>query len=177
MLLGTPKFGIGSFSSREDVEAAIEMLKKANFPTEQVTVVKQDVASQDEGVAISEDEFIEKEKESGVRKSALTAGAVGGVSGMLMGLGALMLPGIGSVAVLGVQSALVGMATGGVYGTAAGTLMGAALGEDISHDRAQQYSDRLAEGDYLMLVEGSKDEISSAETILSDSQVKDWGIY
>ncbi|WP_404785917.1 hypothetical protein [Altericista sp. CCNU0014] len=153
------------------------MLEKSNFPSERVTIVKQEVASQDEGMAISEEEFVENQKESGVKKSVLTAGAVGGVSGMLMGLGALMLPGIGSVAVLGIQSALVGMATGGVYGTAAGTLMGAALGEDISHDRAKQYGDRLAEGNYLMIVEGSKDEISSAESILKASEIKDWGIY
>jgi outer membrane lipoprotein SlyB len=88
-----------------------------------------------------------------------------------------MLPGIGSIAVIGVKSALVGMATGGFYGTTAGTLMGAALGDDISQDQAKQYSDHLAQGNYLMIVEGSKEEISKAESILNTQHIQDWGIY
>ena len=177
MLLGTPKYGIGSFSNREDVQAAIEALEKSDFPMKQATVLMQHVESKDEDIAISKEEFIESKSTSGLTKSAVTAGTIGGISGILMGLGALMLPGIGSIAVLGVKSALVGMAAGGFYGTTAGTLMGAALGDDISQDQVKQYSDHLAQGNYLMIVEGSKEEISQAESILSTQRIQDWGIY
>ncbi len=177
MLLGTPKYGIGSFINRDDVQAAIETLEKADFPMKQITVVMQDVESEDEDIAISKEEFIESKSTSGLAKGAMTAGAIGGISGILMGLGALMLPGIGSIAVIGVKSALVGMATGGFYGTTAGTLMGAALGDDISQDQAKQYSDHLAQGNYLMIVEGSKEEISKAESVLNNQNIQDWGIY
>jgi hypothetical protein len=177
MLLGTPKYGIGSFSKREDVQAAIETLQNSDFPMKQVTIVMQEVESKDEDIAISKDEFIDSKATSGVTKGALTAGTIGGISGVLMGLGALMLPGIGSIAVIGVKSALVGMATGGFYGTTAGTLMGAALGDDISQDQAKQYSDRLAQGNYLMIIEGPEDEIHRAEAILKTEAVNDWGIY
>jgi hypothetical protein len=177
MLLGTPKYGIGSFSNREDVQSAIETLEKSDFPMKHITVVMQDVESEDEDIAISKEEFIDSKSTSGLAKSAVTAGTIGGISGILMGLGALMLPGIGSIAVLGVKSALVGMAAGGFYGTTAGTLMGAALGDDISQDQVKQYSDHLVQGNYLMIVEGSKEEISQAESILNTQRIQDWGIY
>jgi hypothetical protein len=177
MLLGTPKHGIASLSSREEVEATIEALESSNFPIKQVTVVKQQLESGDEEIAVTQDEFIDSKSSSSSTKAAVTAGAVGGVAGVLMGLGALMLPGIGSIAVLGVNSALVGMATGGAYGAAAGTLMGAALGNDISEEEAKQYSDRLTQGKYLIIIEGSKEELSRAGEILSAQSVEDWSIH
>lgn len=177
MLLGTPKYGIGSFSNREEVESAIKALENSEFSMKQITVITQDVESQDEDIAISKKDFIDSKSASGLTKSAVTAGTIGGISGILMGLGALILPGIGSIAVLGVKSALVGMAAGGFYGTTAGTLMGAALGDDISQDQVKQYSEHLAQGNYLMIVEGSKEEISQAESILNTQRIQDWGIY
>jgi hypothetical protein len=177
MLLGTPKHGIASLSSRADVETTIKALESVNFPIKQVTIVKQQLESGDEEVAVTQDEFIDSKSTSSSAKAAVTAGAMGGVAGVLMGIGALMLPGIGSIAVLGVNSALVGMATGGAYGAAAGTLMGAALGNDISEEESKKYSDRLAQGKYLMIVEGSKEELSLAGEVLSAQKVEDWSIY
>jgi hypothetical protein len=177
MLLGTPKHGIASLSNREDVEATITALESSNFPITQVTVVKQQLDAGDEEIAVTKDEFIDSKSNSSSTKAAVTAGAVGGVAGVLMGLGALMLPGIGSIAVLGVNSALVGMATGGAYGAAAGTLMGAALGNDISEEEAKQYSDHLAQGKYLLIIEGSQEELSLAGEILSAKKVEDWSVH
>jgi hypothetical protein len=177
MLLGTPKHGIASLSSRADVETTIKALESVNFPIKQVTIVKQQLESGDEEVAVTQDEFIDSKSTSSSAKAAVTAGAMGGVAGVLMGIGALMLPGIGSIAVLGVNSALVGMATGGAYGAAAGTLMGAALGNDISEEESKKYSDRLAQGKYLMIVEGSNEELSLAGEVLSAQKVEDWSIY
>jgi hypothetical protein len=177
MLLGTPRHGIASLSSREDVEAAIKSLESSNFPTKKVTIIKQQLDSGDEGIAVTQDEFINSKSTSSSTKAAATAGALGGVAGVLMGLGALMLPGIGSIAVLGVNSALVGMATGGAYGVAAGTLMGAALGNDISEEESKQYGDRLAQGKYLMIIEGSKEELNIAESVLKTENIEDWRMY
>jgi hypothetical protein len=177
MLLGTPKHGIASLSTREDVEAAIKSLESSNFPIKQVTVVKQQLESGDEDIAVTQDKFIDSKSTSSSTKAAATAGAVGGVAGILMGLGALMLPGIGSIAVLGVNSALVGMATGGAYGVVAGTLMGAALGSDISEEESKQYGDRLAQGEYLMIIEGSKEELDLAKSVIKNEKIEDWNIY
>jgi hypothetical protein len=60
----------------------------------------------------------------------------------------------------------------GYYGAAAGTLMGAALGNDISAEEAKQYSDRLAQGKYLMIIEGSKEELALAESVLKNKKLK-----
>jgi hypothetical protein len=177
MLLGTPKHGIASLSSREEVEATIAALESANFPIKQVTVVKQELEPGDKDIAVTQDEFIDSKSTSSSTKAAATAGTVGGVAGILMGLGALMLPGIGSITVLGINSALVGMATGGAYGVAAGTLMGAALGSDISEEESKQYGDRLAQGKYLMIIEGSKEELDLAKSVIKNEKIEDWNIY
>ncbi len=39
MLLGTPKYGIGSFSNREEVESAIKALENSEFSMKQITVI------------------------------------------------------------------------------------------------------------------------------------------
>lgn len=177
MFIGKPKYGVGTISSRSEAETVIEALRNAEFPTDKVALVTQNREPEDENLAVSKEEFVQDKTIEGLKRGTLTAGAIGGVAGTLMGLGAMALPGIGPIAVLGINSALVGMAAGGFYGTAAGTIMGAALGDHISQNEVEQYDDRLAQGDYIILIEGSEEEIQTAANILKNEPIKDWAIY
>ncbi|UBF29020.1 hypothetical protein K9N68_14975 [Kovacikia minuta CCNUW1] len=47
----------------------------------------------------------------------------------------------------------------------------------IPEDRARVYSDRVSRGDYLVMVEGSEEEIHRAESILNRRGIQEWGIY
>jgi hypothetical protein len=47
----------------------------------------------------------------------------------------------------------------------------------IPEEQARVYSDRLHQDNYLVIVDGTQDEISRAEPIFSDQGIQDWGVY
>jgi hypothetical protein len=74
-------------------------------------------------------------------------------------------------------TALATTVSGGAIGAAAGSLFGALVGLGIPEERARVYNDRLSRGDYLVILDGTDDEIRRAEAILSNRGIQEWGIY
>ncbi len=72
---------------------------------------------------------------------------------------------------------LIGTAVGSLYGAVGGSLLGAAFGNNMSKEQSDVYSNSLLQGDYLVFVEGTNDEIHSAEEVLKTQGVQNWGIY
>ena len=64
-----------------------------------------------------------------------------------------------------------------VEGEAVMSLTKALTHLDIPVDIAQSYNNLVAEGKYLVMVEGSQEDISGAKTILERCSVKDWVVY
>lgn len=177
MSLGQGKRAIGIFPNRQDTESALNELKNSDFPMHKVSVVARDVSKDDEMVS-QESEFIREQTIKGLGNGALAGGAfLGGIGGLLAGLGALTIPGLGSVVLVGAQAALVGTLTGGFYGSVAGGIIGAIIGNGVSQEQAKAYSDRLSKGDYLVMIDGTDDEIKRAESILLAQSIQNWGIY
>ena len=48
---------------------------------------------------------------------------------------------------------------------------------DIPMEEARYYSDLVAKGKYLVMVEGNQDNISGAKTILKRCGIQDWVVY
>lgn len=48
---------------------------------------------------------------------------------------------------------------------------------DIPIDTARQYNDLVAQGKYLVMVEGSQEDISGARVILHQCGIDDWVVY
>ena len=48
---------------------------------------------------------------------------------------------------------------------------------DIPSDTARSYNDLVADGRYLVMVEGETADIKQAETLLKQSGIKEWTIY
>ncbi len=177
MALGQGKRAIGIFPNRQDTESALNELKNSDFPMDKVSVVAKDVSKDDE-MASQESEFIREQTVKGIGSGALAGGALlGGIGGLLAGLGTLAIPGLGSVVLVGAQAALAGTLTGGFYGSVAGGIIGAMIGNGVSQEQAKAYSDRLSKGDYLVMIDGTDDEIHRAESILSVQGIQDWGVY
>jgi hypothetical protein len=63
-------------------------------------------------------------------------------------------------------TAIATTVAGGAIGAVTGGLLGALVGLGIPEERARVYQDRISRGHYLILVEGTDDEISRAEAIL-----------
>ncbi|HEY9797480.1 MAG TPA: hypothetical protein V6D30_17675, partial [Leptolyngbyaceae cyanobacterium] len=113
---------------------------------------------------------------TGVVGEVATNSALGGV---LVGLGSLALPGIGPIIAAGsLATALVAtVASTGIEAAAIGGLVRAIADLGIPEEQARVYSDRLHQDNYLVIVDGTQDEISRAEPIFSDQGIQDWGVY
>lgn len=171
------KRAVGVFSNYQDAEQAINALQNSGFSANNVSIIARDAEVQEDIAGVDVSEFGTKTNE-GAAAGALTGGILGGLTGLLVGLGSLVVPGVGPVLFAGeVASALTATLAGGAMGAAAGGLLGALLGLGIPEERAKIYDDRVSGGDYLVIVDGTVDEILKAEAILMNYRIQELGIY
>lgn len=177
-MLGEHKRAVGVFPNYRDAEAALMQLKNSGFPMDQVSVVARDADRHDDIAGADVSDNIGNKADEGAVKGALTGGTLGGLTGLLVGLGALAIPGLGPVMLAGATATTIATTlTGGAIGAVSGGLIGALIGLGIPEERARVYNDRVSRGDYLVIVEGSEQEIHRAEGILSHGGIEEWGVY
>lgn len=178
--------GVGIFSDYLITETALHELKNSGFLMSRVSIVGRDINNQIESSGANTSNLMnvgnldtnENVAETGAKTGAATGGAIGGVTGLLVGLGALAIPGVGPVMLAGAAVTAIATAiSGGAIGAAAGSLAGGLLGLGIPEDRAHLYSDRVTQGDYLVVVEGSAADVALAESILSRRGIHEWYVY
>lgn len=175
--LPTPEYqqALGVLATRSDTERALQMLKDHNFPMTQVSVIARDSELEDELPANVE---VQQEINSAIEKGAATGGAVGTISGLLVGLGTIAIPGIGPVMLAGAAATTVMTSVAsGVIGAATGGLAGAMIGIGIPEKEAEFYNDFVAKGYYIILVEGQRQEIQNAEKVLTTQGVQEWQVF
>lgn len=177
---------VGTFSDYETTEAALHELKNSGFLMDRVSVVGRDINNQIESTGANTSTIMnvgnldtdENVAEEGAKTGAVTGSAIGGITGLLVGLGAIAIPGVGPIMLAGAAAtAIATTISGSVIGAAAGSLAGGLLGLGIPEDRAHVYSDRVDQGDYLVMVEGSAADIALAKSILSDRGIHEWYVY
>lgn len=184
---------VGIFSTYEATEAALQELRRAGFPMEQVSVVARDTREDVAGVEVKESPqrgrpdisnepaalgASSNQGEEGATVGLVAGGALGGITGLLVGVGALAIPGVGPILFAGAEAtAIATTLAGGAVGAATGGLLGGLIGLGIPEDRAKVYNDLVAAGEYLVMVRGTESDIRRAEAILSDRGIREWGIY
>lgn len=170
MALTQPMRAVGVFNNRRHAEAALEELRAVDFPMNQVSVI----ARNGEQTIVADNKAQE-----GTTIGAIAGGTVGGLVGLVVGLGTLAaIPGVGPVAFLGAAAtALATTLTSGVLGATAGGLLGALIGYGIPEEQATVYRDRIHQGDYFVMVEGSEADVRQAEAILSRWHIQELRIY
>lgn len=177
---------IGLFPTYETAENALRLLRASNFSMSQVSVIAKDIAAKSDlmhdNSPIGETNVRTLEEETrvdeGAKVGATTGGAIGGLTGLLVGLGALAIPGVGPVMLAGAATTAIASAlTGSAIGAAAGGLLGGLIGLGIPEEQAQRYSDSVGRGEYLLIIDGTPEEISQAEKIMSNQGIRDWKIY
>lgn len=178
MPLGNYRRAVGVFSKRRDAEYALDELRDSGFPMDRVSVVAKD-PGHDNLSGVDVKERTGNEADTGAAVGAVTGTAAGILGGLMAGIGALVIPGLGPVIAAGTIGATIASTlAGGGIGAVAGGLIGALAGLGIPEERARIYSDRLARGDYLIIVDGRPDEIARAEAILLHNRgIEEWGIY
>ncbi|MEC4885128.1 MAG: general stress protein [Scytonema sp. PMC 1070.18] len=161
------KSAIGVFSNRKEADLALRQLMNAGFSLENVSIIAQDTEDLNN--------VHEKDYGKGAKAGAITGGAIGGLTGLFQGLAILTIPGVGPA--LAVGTILASTVLAGGIGTAAGGLMGGLIGWGVPEEDARFYNDRLSYGDYLVIIEGTENEILRAEAILNSKGVQHWRVY
>jgi hypothetical protein len=177
---------VGIFSGYTTLETALHELKNSDFLMNRVSVVGRDINNQIESSGANTSTIMnvgnldtdENVAKTGAKTGAVAGSAAGGIAGLLVGLGAIAIPGVGPVMLAGTAVTAIATAiSGGAIGAAAGSLAGGLLGLGIPEDRAHVYSDRVTQGDYLVMVEGSAADIALAESIFTRRGIHEWYVY
>lgn len=170
MVLGQHRSAVGSFPNRIDAEHALNELLGAGFPMAQIYVVSTDV-DRDQPRGGAEMSDVGYTVQEGAARGATIAGSMlGAIGGCLMGIGMLAVPGVGAVVAVGTSAtALVMTLAGAGIGLSCGGLIEALAGLGIFADRARVNGEPFSQGEYLVMVDGTDDEVRRAEYILSKS--------
>lgn len=173
------KRAVGIFSNRRDAENALHELKASGFNMDHVSVIARD-ADHDKNIAGAETtKRMGNKADKGAGVGAVSGGALGGLTGLLVGLGTLAIPGVGPIMLAGAAATTLATAAAGTaIGAASGGLLGGLVGLGIPEREAKIYDDRVQQGDYLVVVDGTDEEIRRAETILNHQNgLHDWAVY
>ena len=152
----------GLYSTRRQVENAVDELKAQGFRNADVSVL----FSENVGTKDFAHEKGTKAPE-GLATGATSGAVVGVALGWLAGIGALAIPGVGPLIAAGpIIGALTGVGVGGTVGGIAGGLIG--LG--IPEYEAKRYEGRIKSGNILLSVHADDSEwTNKAERILKDT--------
>ncbi len=177
--MSSTRRAVGVFSNRRDAENALHELKASGFNMDHVSVIARDADHNQNMAGAEVNQSTGNKADKGAGVGAVSGGALGGLTGLLVGLGTLAIPGIGPVMLAGAAAtALATTAAGTAIGAASGGLLGGLVGLGIPEKEAKAYNDRVDRGDYLVIVDGTDDEIRRAEAILNrQNGLQDWATY
>jgi len=175
MATGQLRRAVGIFSNRSDAEYALSELRDAGFNMDKVSVIAQNAGQHEQMAGADVNKSSGEQAAGGAKAGAAAGAATGGFLGLVGSLGVLAIPGVGPAAEVGIL--LANTLFGGAVGTVGGGLVGALIGWGIPEDRAKYYDERVSHGDYLIMLEGTEAEIRTAEAILNNRGIRDWGIY
>jgi uncharacterized protein (TIGR02271 family) len=151
---------VGLYDDWATARRVVEELVQAGFDRNDINLIANDRdqtyarSLQDNGEPVAE----------GAVSGALAGGALGGLGGLLLGLGALAIPGIGPVIAAGPIAAGL---TGAAVGAAAGGLVGALAGWGIPEEEAGYYAEGVRRGGTLVGVEAEAHEVDRALAIMN----------
>jgi len=167
---------MGVFKRREDLESTLQTLKDAGIEKERISLLARHVEDVKGADEISDGEGNEAKEGAGI--GATTGTILGGIGGFLIGAGVLAIPGVGPVLAAGAGiSEIAATLAGAGIGAASGGLVGALVGAGIPEDRAKVYNQRFKAGDYLLMVDGTPDDLRQVESILRDRHAEELGVY
>ncbi|MBD8038560.1 general stress protein [Solibacillus sp. A46] len=139
------KHTVGYYDTEQEAVAAIEDLKRQGYRSEDISIISKsktniDNVSTETGADVA----------GGAAAGLATGGALGGIGGILLGLGALAIPGVGPIVAAGpIATGLTGLAAGGSIGG----LAGAFVGMGISAEEAERYDEEFKAGKILVIVD------------------------
>ena len=152
------KSEVAVFDSHEKALEAIKLLNDREFPMDKVSIL---------GQAELMDDHIHVQSLDALKTApGLLGVGAGTVLGLLTGIGAFAIPGFGFLYGAG---ALVGIIGGFDIGLVSGGLISLLVNVGVQEDEVVQVEQHLKEGKFLVIVNGSTEQIEKAKVILSES--------
>ncbi|MEB3830766.1 hypothetical protein [Phormidium sp. CCY1219] len=177
MALELHKRAMGAFENPERREAAIEALKNSGFPMDRVVVATKDNLSDTEMFSPSS-EFLEHRTVESLGKGALMGAGLGGFAGLLTGMTMLILTGLDAISVTSPLMTVLGMTgAGSFYGTLGGMIIGTVAGDQLTQKDTKAYNARVSQGQSIVRIDGTDEQIARAESILRDRGIQEWRVY
>jgi uncharacterized membrane protein len=163
---------VGLFENYTDADRAVSELNTRGFTRNEISVAARDSAIRDR--MMTGETGAERAVAESAGAGAIGGATLGGLTGLLVGLGALAIPGIGPVVAAGTLATVLGStAVGAGVGAAAGGLIGALVGMGIPEEDATFYAEGVKRGGVLVTVQTSDDRASEALNIMRRSNAVD----
>lgn len=161
---------VGVYDTEQEAIVAIEELVKQGYDKQDICVIGKDIKN----VNYIADETGTVAEETAAT-GAIAGGTLGGLTGLLVGVGALAIPGVGPIIAAGpIASSLIGV----VAGAGLGGLTGALIAIGIPDDQAEYYGNSVKEGKILVLTKNRlHNPIEDRDTLAqanNSSMAQDW---
>ena len=174
MELGQTRYAIGRFSNRLEAEQVLGELKRAGFLVTQISIVAK-VADRKQPLDARISAWTGAEAQEKAAVGAIAGGMLGAIFGWLASLGILMVPGVGLLVVVGTTgTALAAIFAGAGIGAAGGGLILALATSEIASEPATVARASRGRDEFLVMVDGTDDEVHRAKVILRSSSSKVW---
>ena len=152
---------IGIYPTHEKAIEAVEELKLAGFPVEQISLI---------GKAVIIDDLMHVKYNGWIKNAPAIIGAIlGPILGMLMGLKIVAIPGIGFPFGAG---ALVGALAGFSFGLVGGGALSLLAILIIKSRSVLKYNEHIQEKGFQVIAHGNNEEVNKAKEILESYKAK-----
>ncbi|MBI3964323.1 MAG: histidine kinase, partial [Chloroflexi bacterium] len=149
---------VGVFGTRSAADRAVDELIRGGFSRDEISVI----ARGREGVNTFDRDYKWDDDDGDLTDeghATPSGGAmVGGITGLLIGAGALLIPGVGPVFAAGPIAAGLGALLGAAAGATIGGIAGGLIQAGVPEEEARYYEERFNQGGYLVTVNTSREE-------------------
>jgi len=150
------KSAIGVYESHDKAIAALKALENAGYSTQKISLIGQ--------ADLNKDHLHIKNSQTPEAAEVGVGVVAGSVIGILTGIGVFAIPGLGFLFGAG---ALVGAIAGLNLGLIGGGVVAILTSIGVDSATAAKYEQQLREGKFMVVVQGSEDEVKRAQDILN----------
>jgi hypothetical protein len=161
---------VAVYATHDQAEAAVRRLQEAGIPMERVSLVGR--GGRDGSRAVGQ-----YTRGSEVRHVGEHRGLWGFLSGLLADTGTFVIPGAGPVMAAGPAVGWVAEALENAEGGDADAVSAGLTGAGIPPDDVQRYHTALQDGDVLLIVHSSPDEVKRAKSVLDNTGARESSVH
>jgi hypothetical protein len=155
---------VAVYATHEEADGAIKSLQKAGFDMKNLSIVGKDFRTEEHAVGYYN-------TGDRVKFWGKTGAFWGGLAGILFSSAFLVIPVVGHIIVLGpLVSSIIGGLEGAAVVGSTSALFAALVGMGIPKDSVVQYENDVKAGKFLVLAQGTPDEVNRAKGLLAASK-------